>query len=174
MARRAFRTGAAAIMARRKTTWIGFTPTDFTMGAASTGVLCFTLNAAALALQPFTIVRSRFELALRSDQAGGVEIQRAGFGIAVVTDQAVAVGVTACPTPITDLASAKWLALDLIYADENKVIDHGSPATYKTVDSKAMRKVELGSDIAVLCESWAGSSQGMVMTIGGRMLVKNN
>ena len=109
MAHRAFRRGAAAISHRRETTWFQFVPVASTLATGGADTLVFSLNAAALALRPFTIVRTHFELALASDQAAAIEHQIAGVGIAVVSDQAVGVGVTAVPNPITNMGSNLWL-----------------------------------------------------------------
>ena len=84
--RRDFARGAHAIASRRETTWFEFQPVEVTIAAASTGILIFSLNAAALALRPFTIVRTRMLFNLRSDQAAAPETQRAAVGIAVVSD----------------------------------------------------------------------------------------
>ena len=106
MARRQFARGAAAISQKRLTSWFQFQPIRVT-GAAG-GTIMFSLNAAALALRPFTIVRSRFEVGIISDQTAATEDQLGAIGMAVVSDQAVAVGVTAVPTPITDMGSDLW------------------------------------------------------------------
>ncbi len=90
--RRDFVRGASAIRSRRETTWFEFQPAEATIGTAGDSVLLFSLNAAALALRPFTIVRSRFMAAIRSDHAAAIEHQLGAVGLAVVSDQAVAVG----------------------------------------------------------------------------------
>ena len=41
------------------------------------------------------------------------------------------------------------------------------------VDSKAMRKVDIGQDLVIVGEA-SGASQGFIMNVGGRMLVKVN
>ncbi len=174
MARRDFRRGAVAIRRSRETTWFQFLPNDFTTASAGTAVLAFSLNAAALALRPFTIVRSRFEIFLRSDQAAAIESQRVGVGIAVVSDQAVAIGVTAVPTPVTDMGSNLWLLHKLVYADESNLTDRTRNGTGVSIDSKAMRKVEVGQDIIVVVESSPSVGGGAITTIGGRLLIKNS
>ena len=170
--RRDFVRGASAIRQRRLTTWFQFAPVATSLAALNTLVLVFSLNAAALALRPFTIVRTRFELELRSDQAAAIENQAAAMGIAVVTDQASAVGVTAVPTPITEMGSNEWLALQLMYADESNLTDRTRSGSRYTVDSKAMRKVEVGQDVIVVVEN--ALAAGSTVTVGGRMLIKNN
>ena len=170
--RREFVRGAAAIRQRRLTTWFQFAPVETTLTSSGAAAIVFSLNAAALALRPFTFVRTRFELKLRSDQAAAIENQTMGVGLAIVTDQAAAVGITAVPTPLTDLGSNEWMALQILYGDESNLTDRTRGATNATMDSKAMRKVEVGQDLVVVMEN--GSGQGIIGSVGGRMLIKNN
>ncbi len=171
--RRDFARGAVAIRQRRLTTWFQFQPAEVTLAAASTGAILFSLNAAALALRPFTIVRSRFLWSIRSDQAAAIELQSVGLGMAVVSDEAATVGVTAVPTPITEMASSLWFVHDLQYSDESNLTDRTRPQSVREVDSKAMRKVEVGQDIIIVLETSAVSS-GAIVQVGGRLLIKNN
>ena len=170
--RRDFVRGAVAIRARKETTWFQFLPATTNIAGGGSAVI-FSLNAAALAMRPFTIVRSRFEVALRSDQSAAVEIQEGAYGIAVVSDQAVGVGITAIPEPITDMGSNLWLLHQIVYADESDVATFTRSGQFRSQDSKAMRKVEVGSDVVVVAEN-TSASFGSTWVIGGRMLVKNN
>ena len=175
MARRAFTRGAAAIAQKRLTSWFQFIPSN-TAFAAAGGTVIFTLNAAALAMRPFTIIRSRFEIAIWSDQFAAPEIQVGALGMAVVSDQASAVGVTAVPTSITDMGSDLWFVHQLIYSNitvGSAVAFTGSDMTHRTIDSKAMRKVDIGQDLVIVGElSVVGNNFDML--VGGRMLVKVN
>jgi len=156
---------------RRKSLWLSFQPATFTEVAVG-GTLVFTLNAAALVLAPFTIVRSRFSLFLVSDQSAAAERQVAGFGLSVVSSQAAAIGITAMPTPITDLGSSLFFAHQLLMTAGSAVNDGVIGQSWQ-LDSKAMRKVENQDDIAVTTEfSTAGS--GYTMVVGGRILIKLN
>jgi len=170
--RREFVRGAAAISQKRLTSWFQFGFVISTMTTVG-GTIFFSLNAAALALRPFTVVRSRFELYMRSDQAAAAEQQHASFGIAVVSDQAVAVGVTAVPTPFTDMASDLWFVHQNLFGDESSVVDKTRPGTQVSIDSKAMRKVDIGQDIVVVGE-FATGADGLILGVAGRMLVKVN
>ena len=170
MARRDFRRGAAAIAQKRLTTWLFFQPT-IVVSTATGGTIVGVLNAAALALRPFTIIRTRVELTLRSDQAAAVETQICCFGLAVVSDQAAAIGVSAVPTPFTDMQSDHWLLHQIIYGDESNLTDRTRSATRKSVDSKAMRKVNVGEDL-VIVQEFATGSNGFSLTSGGRILIK--
>ena len=158
---------------KRKTLWLQFEPLDTTLSAATSAAILFSLNAAALALRPFTIVRSHFEILLRSDQGAAVEQQNGGFGLAVVSDEAVAVGVTAVPTPISQLGSSLWFLHQLYMAQESHVTDVAQPAGVYSIDSKAMRKVEVGQDIIVVAENSA-IGLGCTLAAGGRILIKTN
>ena len=141
--RRDFVRGAVAIRSKRLTSWFGFQPTQVTMTAGG-GTLIFSLNAAALAMRPFTIVRLRFEIMIRSDQAAQAEVQIGAFGLAVVSDEAVAVGVSAVPTPVAQDASDYWFVHQYYMSNSTNLTDLVVPASKFTIDSKAMRKVDIG------------------------------
>ena len=158
--------------AKRQTTWFQFVPTEVTMTATG-GTIIFSLNAAALAMRPFTVVRSHFELMLRSDQAAAIEQQSAGFGIAVVSDEATAAGVASVPTPVTEMGSHLWFVHSVMFGQASTVTDRAEPVQVKSIDSKAMRRVEVGSDIVVVGEKGSVGG-GLVLSVAGRMLVKNN
>jgi len=160
---------------KRLTSWFEFLPRTDALVAAG-GTIIFTLNAAALLLRPFTIVRTRFLVSIVSDQLGADEKQIGAFGMAIVSDQAAAIGVTAIPTPITDMGSDLWFVHQMMYNDFLFISGVGvqSPAdrTFE-VDSKAMRKVDIGQDLVVVAEI-SGGSAGALFVTGGRMLVKVN
>ncbi len=161
---------------RRETLW--FTAAGFqqTLTAASTAALLGSLNAAALALRPFTVVRARGELLLRSDQNAATEQQSCGYGFAVVSDQASAIGVTAIPTPETDSGSDLWFVYQrclssVMFGDGTGFISPGG--TPYTVDSKGMRKVEDGQDIVEVMETGvAGTTSGLILSGHVRLLIK--
>ena len=158
---------------KRLTSWFRFSPVQTVMTATG-GTIIFSLNAAALALRPFTIIRTHFELALRSDQNSVNEVQAVALGMAVVSDQAVAVGVTAVPTPDTDMGSDLWFAHKILYAEETTLATLTKEGTRVSLDSKAMRKVDIGQDLVIVGEMIAAISSGLTFTCGGRMLVKVN
>ncbi len=141
--------------------------------SASTALAVFSLNAAALALRPFTVVRTRGILFGRSDQTAASENWGGAMGIAVVSDQASAVGITALPTPVTDFGSDLWFMLLQQQGRFDLKSAVGVLESGRTVDieSKAMRKVDVGQDIVVVIEttsfnlSWSTS-------LGFRMLIK--
>ena len=160
---------------RRETLWFGVFSTLTTLGVGSTAVLLTVLNAAALALRPFTIIRSRGELWIRSDQVGVAEDQSAAYAQAVVSEQASAIGVTAVPTPITDSSSDLFFVYQVMKSAQGIAsgTSVGLRGTRYEVDSKAMRKVEEGEDVVQVIESdIAGVTAGVTIAQSVRQLIK--
>ena len=156
----------------RKTLWVPFELATSVI-ASGAATIIHTVSAGLLALRPFTIVRTLLSYQLESDQAAAIEHQMAGTGVAVVSDQAVAVGVTAVPTPTTDMGSDLWFIHQLIFGDESALTDRTRSATRVLVESKAMRKVQDGEDIVHVIEADT-LGDGITIRSGGRMLIKLN
>ncbi len=154
----------------RRSLWVRYDVRADTLGG-STAVLIASLNAAALAMRPFTIVRTHIALYLTSDQAAAMEVQQCAFGLAVVSDQAVAVGVTAVPTPLTDMGSSLFFAHKVMFANASTLTDRTIGGQYFSLDSKAMRKVDSGSDLVITTES---HDNGLILQSAGRILIKTN
>ena len=158
----------------RETRWLDLTPTSVALGAASTASLLFSLTTEELALRPFTVVRTRGVFHCVSDQEGADELEAVSVGFAVVSDQAIAIGVTAVPTPETDRSSDLWYVYESIINRFQFVSGAGfetNAGQTHPFDSKAMRKVEDGQDVAVVVET-AATSSGAIVTLGARMLIK--
>ncbi len=168
-----FRGNGRRSTAKRLSTWFFFTGTTTTLTAAG-GTIIYTLNAAALALRPFTFVRSYFELQIISDQAAAVESQGGAFGLAIVSDQAAAAGVASVPTPVTEAGSDLWFVHKWYHGDESKLTDKTTSATRISIDSKAMRKVDVGQDLVVVAEMDTVLGGGQIVSVAGRMLAKVN
>jgi len=154
---------------RRETLWFGHTFTDTTITAAG-GTILTSANAALLALRPFTIVRTRLESFVRSDQAAAAEVFIGAYGQCIVSDQASAIGVSAVPTPVTDLSSDLWF----VHQPFAGVFESGTGTNngwrYE-IDSKAMRKVQEGEDLVTVVE-FSALGSGFNFFVGGRALVK--
>jgi len=159
---------------RRETAWLGGVTVRSTLAAGSTSILQSSLNAAALASRPFTVIRVRGVMFVKSDQAAANEFQDVAYGNAVVSDQAVAIGVTAVPTPDTDDASDLWFVYkrilnEMLFSDATGI---NSPyGIFGEFDSKAMRKIEDGQDLVEVVETGPLSS-GVVVTTYARTLIK--
>jgi len=172
MARRSF--GPRPVRrTKRETVWLEFSPAQFTIAAASTALALFSLNAGALALRPFTIVRTRGLLFYRSDQTGASENYGGNVGISVVSDQASAIGITAVPTPVTDMGSDLWFMMEELAGRFENLTSVGAREVGKEhrFDSKAMRKVDVGEDIFVSAETSSADSS-LIVRFSARMLVK--
>ena len=155
---------------RRESLWFSIEP-GLSTQAASGGLITNTSNAALLALRPFTVVRTRMSFFIRSDQAAAAEVQTGAFGMAVVSDQAIAIGVTAVPTPITDIGSDLWFFHQFLLCNESSLTDVAKPGCAIYADSKAMRRVDDDSDIATVLEM-STITQGITVNSMGRVLIK--
>ena len=171
MARRTFVRTALRQGQRRKTLWL-FVGPIFQVNS-TTATLVVSLNAIALAFRPFTIVRTRLEAHFFSDQVAGAENTLGALGLAIVSSEASAVGVTAVPTPITEMGSDLWFVHQVMIASHGAgVVDNARGVRY-SIDSKAMRKVEDGQDMVVVTEN-STIAGGQTMMVAGRILIKMN
>ena len=157
---------------RRQTLWLTGTTTRTSL-AGGGSALVTSLNAAGLALRPFTIVRTRGYFTIASDQQLATEFYEGAVGSTVVTDQAVAAGVASVPTPISEDAS-DWFVYDRI-ADEFVFGDATGfilGSILARLDSRAMRKVDLGEDLITVIEASTLNTSGITITQYMRFLVK--
>ena len=159
---------------RRESLWIPFVWTNSTILSNAVNLL-ISLNAAALALRPFTIVRSRGIMQLRSDQAAGTEAQAVNYGHIVVSEEAVTAGVASVPTPLSE-AGSDWHVYEQLASSfvlSSAVGIDAAAGVMKTFDSKAMRKVDFGEDLIAVAEVPAtGISEGVIFRTQARVLVK--
>ena len=155
---------------KRTSVWLSVNLGTSTL-TASTLSLIGSLNAAALALRPFTIVRTRMDVVYASDQQSASETTFGAMGIIVASDKAVALGSSAVPGPIAQ-ADGNWFQ----YQGLADVMRFGTNVGFQSVghhyeiDSSAMRKVTVDEDIAIMAEQSA--ALGATIVIMGRMLVK--
>ena len=158
----------------RETMWFAWTTSRNVLAAADTATLSHSLNAAALAMRPFTIVRTRGFWLISSDQTGATEDYGASMAFAVVSEQASTIGVTAIPTPIADRGSDLFFVYEMGFG----VVENDSSVGFDEMgrawhyDSKAMRKVNDDQDIIVTIESESLNDGGMQVINGARMLIK--
>ena len=159
---------------RRENLWFFQPMAITTLAAANSAAIVTVLNAAALALRPFTVVRTRGIMHLRSDQSAASENYIASLGFAVVSEQAADIGITAVPTPETDRGSDLWFVFESLAGRFEVTTDIGrvEQGIWRDVDSRAMRKVEDGQDLVQVVENSALSAAGSTMTTGFRQLVK--
>ncbi len=153
---------------RRKTFWVGLGgTTGATSIAASTPLLHASLNAAALALRPFTVVRAVGSLWAGTDQSAATEVILGAFGNAVVDDRAVGVGVSAVPRPYSDISDSDWFQWGS-FADRFTFKDatgfQGVQWYHTQYDQKGQRKVAIGQDIIQVIENIAGLGMQFIWT----------
>ncbi len=158
---------------RRSTTWAGSLVQQNTL-VGGTPQLFFSYSAIGLALRPFTIVRTYLNILWRSDQAATSETQLGAVGVAVVTEQAVAIGATAVPTPVTDSGSESFLLyqyLQNFYEFKDVSGFQPNAGLFMAVESKAMRKVSESDDFIVVAEN-SSSGSGAILSMQVRQLLK--
>jgi len=139
--------------------------------AASTDILIGTLNAAALALRPFTIMRTRLEILYTSDQTGASEAPVGELGMGVVSEAAAAVGITGLPKPFAD-TDFDWFVWQGLLTEFTFITGTGiqsNAGTHYVVDSKSMRKVGIADNIAIVVTQ--DNAVGSAITIRGRQLL---
>ena len=174
MARRhsTFRRGSGQ---RRSTSWLDIPLGIVNVGAGGASIFA-SLSVAELAKRPFTIVRTHLEVKFGSDQAIATESQLGAIGLCVVSDQAAAIGITAVPTPDTDLSSDLWFLNQVVFNDflffSQAGFEDNAGRRY-SIDSKAMRKVNDDQDVLVVVEA-TGGSDGTQFFVGGRILIKEH
>ena len=143
---------------RRETLWLGIPEGRDTNAAANQATLATSLLPAELALRLFTITRTILRWFIRSDQTGALENFGGGVGMAVVLDQASAIGITAVPTPMTDLASDLWFLHSIMDGQFTFISGVGTSAGLSSiesvvVDSRAQRKVNGDQDVILVSEA---------------------
>ena len=174
MARRHSGFRQRVIASGRKTFWFAGVEARDTLASASSVAISISLNAAALSLRPFTIIRTRGFVGVRSDQTAASEDQNWAIGSIVVSDEAVAVGVSAVPTPDAQSASPWFMyerGAERFLFISGVGVDPRMMSTNVVIDSKAMRKVEEGQDVISVVEASA-LSDGIVITSFFKYLIK--
>ena len=157
----------------RTMVWIGARLAATTISSGAT--LLATLDpTTGFPLRPFTIVRTRLGISYVSDQAAASESQQGVFSMQVVTVSAAGAGVGSIPTPLTDPDADfhvyQPLFQDFLFASGVGFSDNVGGGSFTTVDSKAMRKVGIDDDIAMVLEQQ--SALGTVIAVEGRFLIK--
>ena len=156
----------------RQNLWL-FTDIDEGVVTPDSIALVGQLNAAALALRPFTIVRTHTLVRWVSDQSAVSESARAVFGKLVITDEAAAVGVTAIPGPVlnADASWFVWQAMAFQFLFSSGVGVDAQNGTNYFIDSKAMRKVGPNDTVVSVVENVDDAHGGSFQAVG-RFLIK--
>ncbi len=110
-----------------------------------------------------TQLRALGTFAITSDQTATSELQLGAIGCIVVSDQALSVGVTAVPHPITDIDDDGWFVHMPIA--QSFILGDGTGFTFSTpwsFDSKAKRVINDGQSIALVVQN--SSATGFQMS----------
>ena len=152
--------------APRTKVWVGISLGDDTIPAATVQLLG-SLNAAALALRPFTILRTHIDLLYSSDQDAAVERLRGSFARGIFSEQAVTAGIASLPDPASEFDESWFVYQSVSYLSDTLGGDVGQ---HYAIDSKAMRKVGPNDNVATIFTQAAGV--GATLTTSGRYLVQ--
>ena len=157
--------------------WIGAGVGSTTMVGSSVQLIS-SLSAGALLLRPFTILRTHVLIGYMTDQEAADELPTGAYGSIVVTEAAVAVGVTAVPDPsgISGDPEASWfvwqalLARSVLGAGGSAPWGNGFEGVQYEIDSKAMRKV--GPDDNIVTIGSTETANGAFLVDQGRRLIQ--
>ncbi len=155
---------------RRSTQWLGSADRTSTTALGGNAVL---MDQTFPFGEPATIVRTRGTLWVASDQVAATEDVFGAMGMAVVTDAAAAIGITAVPLPSSasdDDAWFVWLPWLTGIRVASAVGFQDRTFSRFDIDSKAMRKVHDGSTAVVVFEN--DVAQGIQFALQFRMLIK--
>ena len=147
------------------------------MNLVSAGTGTIIQSGAQLLEDGATLLRLRgaFHCMLASvDSIAGGYVGSIGVGI--VTAQAFAIGVTACPTPEMDAEWDGWLFwmpvfCKTITATIGDAINAGVVSQRIEVDSKAMRKLRLGDTIYAVFEGTETGTSTINLAFDSRVLL---
>ncbi len=135
--------------------WTGTSSTGPVAVAAATKVVLATFVLSNPNIDE-TILRTVGVLAVQSDQAAASEDQIGALGMIVVNDLALAAGAASIPGPITDIGDDGWF----LYVPFAQRLNFSSAvgvnpdfAQLYQFDSKAKRRVEEGSGVALIVEN---------------------
>ncbi len=121
-----------------------------------------------------TVLRTLGEIAIESDQTAANEFQIGAVGMCVVTDTAIATGITALPDPVTDVSDDIWFMYSSFAYRFGLVTGAGFSAQFANVshfDSKAKRVFSSGQSIAVVVAN-AHASHGFNILLNTRLLAQ--
>ena len=153
---------------RAPSTWSRFVDNAETLVISSKILLgVFTLNNPGIGE---TIRRTRGIITVRSDNTAALEFQVGAFGLVVVNDLAAGVGASAIPGPVTDASDDGWFVWQPIAQASWTGISGAAEGHVYEFDSKAMRRVEQGFQVAVMVEQTSGALSGFEIMTNFSML----
>ena len=148
--------------ARRKSSWeIGPGRGRVTITASTTPMIIGVGGAASE--DGLTLARLRGDLYVRMIAAAASgDIMSGWVGIGITSTQGFAIGVTAVPTPVTELAEENWIWMhhwSVEAVQDAEVLNRGGLGGYHVpIDTKSMRKLNIGDVMYAAVE--ASSTSG--------------
>ncbi len=156
---------------RRLTAWTGLdSGTDKVAVAAASAVLLAAGAGAFLTQRPFTVTRSRGTILVANDQFAVPEEPQLILAIGVFSDTAVAAGVASLPDPVTN-PDGDWFVFEDVPTGILVDVDGNTLWRAYPFDSKAMRKVGLDENIAMIVAN-NSAADGAQILVTGRILLK--
>ena len=123
-----------------------------------------------------TIVRTRGSLLVQLVSASaGLEGFAWHFGMAIVTENAAGIGVTAVPDPLIDIAWDGWFVYETGHVvGVDATPDEASPGSVQVIkiDSKAMRKIHASDVVVALFSVTEIGAATMQAALSTRLLFK--
>ncbi len=178
MARRSFvRGGGRSRVPSRQTFWVGSADTSATTALAAAAVSLDQIITEAVlqdaGLLPSTVIRTRGELWVRSDQVAAAEEPFGGLAFSVVDTPAQTAGVTSLSTPINEESNDGFFTFVFWHAGTTNLAAGSADAPWSrySFDSKAMRKVQPGQAVVAVMEN-AHGTHGVSYILKFRMLFK--
>ena len=139
----------------RKTQWGGLADQAYLTVASGGSTLISSTSFAA----PATVVRNRGMVAIKPSSYTADVSPVGAVGMGIVSQEALAVGVSAIPTPFSDADWGGWLMWRSFAYHFESITQAGVLlGTWNMeIDSKAMRKVEPNEALVFIAESQSGA-----------------
>ena len=156
--------------ARPNRAWATINDTGFVTVAANTVnfIASFTPSNAGI---DETVLRTVGQLSIISDITGTAEEQVGAFGMILVTQQAISVGVTAVPDPVVDAGDDGWFVYQS-FAQQSGTVTTGRGSFSYPINSKAKRILEgTGMGIALVITN-SHPTHGLEFNIQLRILAQ--
>ena len=149
--------------------WTGLAPTQYQVVPAASKILMasFVLSGSF----DETITRTRGLLHMQSDQAVASEFQLGAVGMLIVSADALAVGITAIPSPGNDIANDSWFVWVPMLSTIKAADDTTDVGYHTIIDSKAQRVLTEGNVVVVVAENFHATA-GLQVAVNFRMLTR--
>ena len=157
--------------ARPNRGWTQNVATAFTTVPAASKVLLGTFSGQTGI--DLTILRTVGMVAVATDAVTATEAQIGGFGMIIVSDQAVAAGIASIPGAVTDADDDGWF-IHMTFAQlwqSGDATGRGFQTLPYQFDSKAKRIIQENQSIAIVVENISASA-GLLIADTSRILTQ--